>query len=296
MSARTVAVAAALMFSTQASASIDPRCAEIAAAGVPADYSEQAQQDYLQNYFALSSSFSPVHGPVPHEPGHGAVGLDLGVIPPLPCERRLVLSYTKTEDTNKSPLLPRPRVTFSLPAIGQMVPYAGFAYLPPVKLLGVTNVILSGEAGVGFRFGEIVQFGGRFHATTHKTVGEIATPFVEGDPAFDDLYNASTFGADLMFGLDLDPVSPYVSVGLLDVSTFFFIGDDSVVVNNFHPYAGPVASIGLDALATEHLRLAGELYAAAGGHSRPDKTIESLEGFGRYGRFVTGRIRVAYEF
>jgi hypothetical protein len=276
-------------------ASVDPACQEWAAAGPPEDYDEQAQQDYLSNYYALSTTFSPVHAPVPHEGGHGAVGLDVGILPPVGCAHRLVLNYTKTEDTNKSPVVPRPRVTYAFPTIGRMTPYAGLAYVPPVPLFGVTNVILSGEAGVGFQFGEVVQLGGRFHATTMKTVGEIATPFEEGGEAFDDLYLASTFGLDLMFGADLDAVTPYLAVGFTDVSTFFYIGDDGVVTNNFHPYFGPTGSLGVDALVAERIRLGGEFYAAPGGYSTPMDDLESVKPASRYGRMYTGRFRIAVE-
>ena len=112
----------ALFASTEARAQIDPHCQDIASAGVPEGYDEQAQQDFLQNYFALSTTLSPIHGPVPHEPGHGAVGVELSALPPLGCTRRLVLNYGKTEDTNKSPVLPRLRVSYAFPKIGILRP------------------------------------------------------------------------------------------------------------------------------------------------------------------------------
>jgi hypothetical protein len=283
-----------LAASTEALAYVDPKCAEYEGLP-PEDYDEQVQYDFLSNYFALSTTWSPVHAPIPHEPGHGAIGVSLGVIPPLGCPHRMVFNYSKTEDTNKSPVVPRPSLTFAFPALGKAVPYAGIAYLPPVKLLGVTNVMLSGELGIGVPLGEVVQLGGRFHATTMKTVGEVATPFNEGDPAFDDLYLASTFGLDLMAGFDLDAVTPYLALGWLDSSTFFYIGDDSVVTNNYHPYFGPAASVGIDGLVAERFRIGAEMYAAPGGYSRPDKEVESVKPSSRYGHIYTGRLRLAVE-
>jgi hypothetical protein len=213
----------------------------------------------------------------------------------MPCERRLVLNYTKTEDTNKTPLIPRPRVSYSFPAIGTVIPYVSLGYIPPVKIFGITNAILSGEIGVGVPVGEVFQFGGRFHTTSQKTIGEIATPFVEGDPAFDDLYIANTLGLDLMVGFDLDVVTPYLAVGWLDASTFFYIGDDSIVTNNFHPYFGPAMSLGVDGLVAERLRFGAEFYGAPGGYSLPDKDIESVTPASRYGQIYTGRMRIAVE-
>ena len=62
--------------------------------------------------------------------------------------------------------------------------------------------------------------------------------FEEDGEAFDDLYLASTFGLDAMVGYEAGIVTPYASLGFTDVSTFFYIGDDAVVTNNLHPYAG----------------------------------------------------------
>ena len=92
---------ALMLFSGLAHANIDPECESVAAAGPPADYNEQAQADYLLNFGAIAFTFSPTHAPVPHEPGHGTAGLEVMMKPNLSCERRLVLGYTKTEDTNK---------------------------------------------------------------------------------------------------------------------------------------------------------------------------------------------------
>jgi hypothetical protein len=273
---------------------VDERCLALAQKGPPDGYDEQAQQDFLVNYFGLSTTFSPLHGPIPNEPGHGTIALELSAIPPLDCAHRLVLNYTKTEDTNKSPLLPRPRLTFTFPAVGPVVPYAGFGYVPPVPLLGMTNVILSGEFGVGVHAGDLVQVGARFHATMMKTVGELAPPFQVGGTSYDDLYISSTFGGDLMAGVQIHGVTPYLALGITDESTFFYIGDDSIVTNNFHPYAGPTGSLGVDG-HVKRLRIAGELYAAPGGHSNPDPTVDSVTPASRYGRLYTGRLKVGVE-
>ncbi len=261
-----------------AHAYVDAECQEVAAQGTPSGYSEQGQQDFLLNYFALATTLSPLHGAVPHLAGHGSVSLDLGIIPPLSCERRLVLDYTKTEDTNKSPIVPRPRFIFSFPEVGKWTPYAGVAYAPPVKVFGTRNVIMSGEAGIGRHFGKSdIALGVRYHATLMKTVAEIATPFVEGDPAIDDFYMGSTFGMDFIIGKDWDGIEPYLAIGMTDASTFFYIGDDAVVGNNYSPYFGPTTSLGVDVKKVKSLDLVGEFYMAPG-------------------YLYTGRMRVGYRW
>ena len=244
---------------------IDDACLETAAQGPPSDYSEAGQRSFLLNYFSLATTFSPLHAPVPADSGTGSAGVELAGIPPLGCKRRLVLDYTKTEDTNKTPVAPRIRTHFAFPRIGErLVPYAGLGYVPPVPLLGTQNVIVSGEFGFGMeaRDGAGWQWGGRYHYTLMRTIAEIATPFEDSDPAFDDFYVGSTMGFDAMFGYELDRWTPYASVGVTHVYTFFHIGDSGVTPDNETPFFGAVTSLGGQWQATERLTFSGELYAA----------------------------------
>jgi hypothetical protein len=261
---------------------------------MPDDYDEQAQRDFMANYVAMATTLSPIHAPVPHEGGHGAIGLDLAVIPPLSCERRFAFNHTKTEDTNKVPVVPKPRLTYAFPSFGPVTLYGGFAYVPPLTIGGVRSVVMSGEAGVGLTFAN-AQAGVRFHATMHKTIGDVATKFTEDAEDFDDLFMASTVGIDGMFGYKIGPVVPYLAAGLTDASTFFYVGDDGAISNNFHPYFGPTFSVGVDSLFLDRIRVGGEFYGAPGGSSLPDKDADKLDGLGRYGHIYTARIRLAVE-
>lgn len=250
---------------------IDPKCEEAAAAAQADPPDDQDQQNYLLNYFSLSTSFSPLHGILPNEPGHGALSFEASVIPPLSCEHRLVFGGTKTEDTNKAPVLPRPRLTFTLPKIGPIALYGGLGYVPPVTVFGTRNVVVSGEAGVGLPLKSGLGFGARYHFTLLKTVADVATAFDPADDAVLDYYSGSTFGVDAMVGyqarlgsgqhpLQLDP---YLALGLTDVSTFFWIGDDGVIGNNTAPYLGFTGSLGAQ-LQWKRVQGAAELYMAPG--------------------------------
>lgn len=292
-SVRAVMMSVGLVFASSAWAQVDANCASLAQ---PADYEEQVQQDFLQNYTALGFTLSPLHGPVPHEAGRGSIGLDLAVLPPLGCKRRFVLDWTKTEETNKLPVIPKPRLTFAFPALGPVRLYAGMAYLPPVTVDNNRVTLISGEFGAGFLLGsaEKFQLGTRFHATSAKAIADIATAFRPSDPAVLDYYQANSFGLDASVGYDLGTVTPWASVGVTDLSTIFVVGDDAVIANNLHPYAGPVASVGVDGLVKERFRWGAELYAAPGGNSRPDPEASNVA-FGRAGHLYTARFRVAVE-
>jgi len=293
------------LLSPVANAALSEDCQGLVA---PTDYNEQVQQDFLQNFPALSASLSPLHAPIPHKPGTGSIGIDFSVIPPLGCDRRAVLNYTKTEDTNKSPILPRPRVSFAFKPLSlgsnQLIPYGSFGFVPPVPVNGTYNTIASVELGAGMNvFNPQLQTGFRLHATLQRTVGNIAGAFEpEVDPEFDDMYMSSTSGADFMIGYAMNKsVTPYLSVGLTEVQSFFWIGDNdasgATVSNNLHPYFGPAISLGVDALAAERLRLGGEFYTAPGGYSQLDGVDNSadVEQASRYGSIYTARFRLAYE-
>jgi hypothetical protein len=273
---------------------IDPGCAEVAAAGAPADYDEQAQTDFLANYYALATTLSPMHAPIPHEGGHGALGVDLSLAPSPGCARRFVQEHTTTIDTNDSPILPRIRATYAFPRVGILRPYAGLAYLPPVPVGTRSTVVLGGELGAGIAV-EQFQFGARFHASMFKTVGETWLPFLSDAPTVDDLFVASTLGVDLSMGVRVESFVPYLSVGWTDVSTYFYPGDEDAVLNNLHPYFGPVASLGADGIVLERLRVGGEFYAAPGGYSLPNPNVASLDSVTRYGHLYTVRVRVGVE-
>jgi hypothetical protein len=278
-------------------ASVAPECEGLAK---PEDYDEQVQSDFLNNYPALSTTLSPIHAPLPHRAGRGAVGADLLLIPPLGCRQRYVLDWTKTEDPNVTPVAPRPRLTFAFqPLLGRIFPYAGLGFVPPVAMGGTRSTVASAELGAGTWLGAHLQVGLRGHATLQRTVGDVAAAFSEDEPAYDDLYLASSSGADLSLGWELERtrarLTPYLSAGVTEVSTYFWVGDDGYVSNNLHPYLGPALSAGVDALFLERLRASGELYAAPGGYSLPDPGAPSDAPAAAYGSLLTARLRLAYE-
>jgi hypothetical protein len=314
----------ALLYAAPALAEIDPKCEGIPK---PDDYDEQVQGDFQANYFALASSQSPLHAAIPHEPGHGSIGVDAKIVPPLACEQRFVLGWTKTEQTNKSPLIPQIAASFAFPAIKDIaVPYAGFSILPAIPLsdpdnakgsgdlpvcdgtLPLTecrrrtrNLVMSGELGIGFRIHPKFEAGVRAHATMMRTFGDIATAFDPAEePSVEDIFQASTWGFDAIVSVPIEvgqqKLSPYVAAGYLDASTQFLIGDDIYYAGNLHPYSGAALSVGVDALLAKHLRLAAEFYAAPGGYSTPDDTVTSVDQGSRYGHIYTARAKIGYEF
>lgn len=228
-----------------------------------------AQFDHMLNFFAAATTMSPLHGPMGGEEGQGRIGADIMIMPPLSCAQRIVFQDLetgeggKTEDTNKSLVVPRPHVSFAFPQVNGWQIYGTAAYIPPVPFAGTRNVYLGFEVGVGREFAGL-QVGARFHSSMLRAIGDIATKLNEDDPDLVDLYLASTFGLDAMVGKEFGKWTPYVSAGWTDVSTIFYVDDTGAMVNNASPYFGPAFSLGTEAALHERIALAAELYSAPG--------------------------------
>lgn len=280
-------------------AEVDPACEGLTK---PENYDEQVQQDYQQNYFALTSSYSPTHAAVPHAPGRGMIGASIAIMPPLSCEQRFVLDFTKTEDVNKSPILPKVVASFSFPALGKVfVPYASFAFFPTIPFNGTRNLLIQGEVGFGVMAHPFVDVGGRLHLSMLRSYGDFATAFDPAtQPVVEDVFVGSTWGLDAVISFPIEVknhvISPFLAVGYLNASTYFFVGDTQVSINNLHPYGSAAFSVGLDALVVDRLRIGAEFYGAPGGYTTVDESAVNVDDATRYGNLYTGRLRLGYEF
>jgi hypothetical protein len=252
---------------TPSRAQISPECAGVRR---PADYDEAKQQAHLANYFAAGFLLTPLGSPS-RDPGQTSMGLELGAIPPLSCDERLALDATKTEDTNKSPVLPRGRVMFTSRKVGPIVPWGGFAFVPPVPSPLGTVFIADGELGatwpVQLSPDRTLDIGGRAHLGFARVRSEIASA-PKGQPVVEDIFFTSSLGADVSVGsrFTLHPevvLAPYLFGGVADVSTLVIVGDDLAVVQNTqYPWAGALVGAGAELRAWSWLVLGIEASAA----------------------------------
>jgi hypothetical protein len=98
----------------------------------------QSPEGRLMAYYSAGLAFSPVGAPRLARPWGGSLGLELSYLPAL-SEAQRSGGFSKTESTNLVPVVPRPRVSLTLPA--------GFAvegsWIPPVRAFGVTANLVS---------------------------------------------------------------------------------------------------------------------------------------------------------
>jgi hypothetical protein len=254
-----------------ARAQIDAACQDVPK---PANYDEDAQQAFLANYSASSFLLQPGTAILPAPAGHAGFALEAAVVPGLPCERRFVLDHTKTEDTDKLPVVPRPRVWATTPDLllpegaGSIGALIGGTLTPPVATPLGTIAAVGVEAATAWRSPFGLDLGVRGHFLSTKARAEIASPFIEGSPAVDDLFFAQSMSAEIGAAFtvsiaDVGVVRPFAGMGVADVSTIFLIGDDEVIADNPDPWWGAIAHVGVQALLLgEHLELALELDTA----------------------------------
>lgn len=272
-----------------------------AAAG---DYEDQQYLNLL-NFYSLILSPSPLRSPAPFLPIRIAPSVELSYVPGLNCLERSVFYGTKTEYTNKTPVLPRIRVMASLP-LGF---YAGLSGVPPVTLFGVTSLVLGGDVGWGTVLDDKLELGARAFLTTARIEGEMAGPPAGStiEPRT-DVFRTRMMGLEALVGYRLSMTKtrlvPYVGLGYTDVFAWMYVGenygasgyDDSDPSSADAPagaedgdfsglYKGPHMEVGLQGRANDFFEGAVELYMV------PLNLLTPSERF-----FVSPRVRLGVAF
>lgn len=194
----------------------------------------------LLYYYAVPLAFSMPVRPLQLGAGGISLGGDLTYIPEPPSEiQRTRLCYTpeKTEASNLSPVLPRPRLAIGLP-FGFV---AEISYLPPVTVSGATPNLFSAALSTELLSTLLAATPVRFLVRAHGTVGKVegaitcskdmlqqATRFQPcyGTNPSNDTYNPNIIGGEaaLSFGLPAGRVGAYVGAGATSLNPKFQVG------------------------------------------------------------------------
>jgi hypothetical protein len=237
-----------VLCSSIAHADISPDCV-----GIDTDVAldDSKQRAHLQNYFSSAFLFTPM-SPVPGSGATSQVGLELSLIPPLSCYERLVKfgGQLKTENTNLSPLLPRPRLTVGLPKAGPVHMELEAGFIPPIPLPFGNIAHLGAAFGAGAEVIKNLGVGARAHFSMTRVRAEVATPLDAGALPYDDLSYFWGLGGD--FGVSYriahkhhSSLTPYLWAGYGQTQTLFIVGDDfEIVQNTDYPWKGAVITTG----------------------------------------------------
>lgn len=194
----------------------------------------------LLYYYAVPLAFSMPVRPPRSGAGGISIGGDLTYIPRPPASiqrTRLCYSPEKTEASNLSPVLPRPRLALGLP-LGVVVE---ISYLPPVTVSGATpnlfSAALSTELLSTLLAATPVRLLVRAHATVGKVEGAITCSksmlqqSTRVQPCFgtrpsNDTYRPNIFGGEgaLTFGGPTGRAGAYVGAGATSLNPRFQAG------------------------------------------------------------------------
>ena len=125
-------------------------------------------ESWALKYFAAATLLGGLETPSAPPPGSVSIGLEAGWLPSLTDAQQLVGYYgTESQDLNKAPFFPRPRVSIGLPGSFALV----VAAVPPVPMFGLKTKLLA--IGV-----DRPLYGGKAWAVGARAYGQFGT--VEG--------------------------------------------------------------------------------------------------------------------
>ncbi len=91
-------------------------------------------ESWALKYFTSAMLLTGLETPTTRTPGSVSIGFEIGWLPSLTdSQRRVGFNGTKTEDLNKAPFLPRPRVVVGLPGRFSLIVAAD----PPIRSFGI---------------------------------------------------------------------------------------------------------------------------------------------------------------
>ena len=234
MTMRCLIIAQYLLWVSIAAAQIAPECAGIEK---PADYDEDKQRAFMQNFSMATFLPLPIIDAHPSDALTSSIGIDATLVPTLSCQERLALNATKTEDANKSPIFPRPRFNTNVISKRQFSLTAGISFLPPMPIPHFSLWYLGAESSFLYEPLVGVVVGARGFMGLGYLRAEIATPFDKNDPVKDDWFSFGIMGFDVLssFGIPLSEGQKlylFLSFGFVKGASLFVVGDDGVTVAN----------------------------------------------------------------
>lgn len=261
------------LLSRMIQAQIAPECA---GTEKPADYDEEKQRSFMQNYSMSMFMPLPIIDSHPSDQTRGAIGIDTTLVPKLSCRERLALNATKTEDTDKMPLLPRPHLSIPIFQSNRFALVGGVSFLPPL----IPKLLLWHVAAEGSFLYEPIKgivIGARTFMGLSYLRAEIATPFDNSAQTKEDWFSFAMIGGDLGFSFRV-PITenhqlyPLIAFGVVKGASIFVVADDGVAVPNKYPLFSLTNVVGLSYHLFNRFKLAlaigGVLDTSMTGHLR----------------------------
>lgn len=200
-----------------------------AAAALPAPAGAQTmldQEERLIDLHSLLLDLPALQSPGALAPGRLSVGLEAVTIPDIDGQTGGKVQITASDRT---PVFPRPRVAYGLPAPEGFRAMVGISYIPPFAIRDVSTHYGAAEAGLAWVAG-VLRAGVRghvLHATSRSPVTE---------PATRDTLETFEYGADASVGASLavaaGVLEPYAGAGAVHLRGRFRVTSDGTVLRS----------------------------------------------------------------
>jgi hypothetical protein len=200
-----------------------------AAAAVPALARAQTMLDQEQRLIDIHSlllDLPPLQSPGALRPGRLSVGLEAVTIPDIDGQTGGKVQITASDRT---PVFPRPRIAYGLPAPEGFRAMVGISYIPPLAIRDVSTHYGAAEAGLAWVHG-LLRAGARGHVL-HATSRSPVT-----DPGTRDTLETLEYGADASVGASLafapGVLEPYAGAGVVHLRGRFRVTSDGTVLRS----------------------------------------------------------------
>jgi Autotransporter beta-domain len=184
------------------------------------------QQHRLIDIHALLLDLPPVAAPAAYRAYQVGLGLEVISIPSIDGATGAKRQITASDRT---PLFPRPRLAFGLPAPEGFRAFAGLAYIPPLSIEDVSTHYGAAEAGITYAPGPLAV-GLRGHVVYAFSRSPVTEPQTR------DSLETFAYGADLGAGYRFEAGwlswTPYAGVGVTHLHGRFRVSSDGVVLTS----------------------------------------------------------------
>jgi hypothetical protein len=206
-----------------------PVCALVlvALAGAARAQTMLDQEERLIELGSLLIALPPDNAPGAYPPGKLALSIEIDGIPPINGQTG---GKTQITPSDRTPVFPRLRLAYGLPAPDNFRAFVGLAYIPPIPLNDVQSHLGALEAG--FAWAPDSPFTAGIRATV--LVATSKAPVT--DPNTKDTLDNFEYGGDLSAGYRFDlgrtRLTPFASVGVTRVNGDFTVTSDGYTLTS----------------------------------------------------------------
>ncbi|MFL5248492.1 MAG: autotransporter domain-containing protein [Myxococcales bacterium] len=185
------------------------------------------QEERLIEIASLLIAVPPDNAPGAYRPGQLALGMEIVGIPAINGQTG---GKTQITPRDKTPLFPRLRLAYGLPAPNDFRSFVGLAYIPPIPINDVQSHLGALEAG--FAWTPDSPFTAGIRATVLLATSKSPVTDANTKDTLDDFEYGGDVSAGYRFDLGRTRLTPFASVGVTRVNADFTVTSDGYTLTS----------------------------------------------------------------